>query len=115
MKPNAEHEKLKKTITQGQVKRVQGCATPTLAAQEILNLEDPKMACALIDSLDPLTAAFVVMILREWSSKRMDSTKQVESWATAILTHAQKLDIKGLKGLCHARDEIFRTTGAFVC
>jgi hypothetical protein len=100
-----EHLEIKKRVTKIDIERIVRLETPSLAAEEVMK-HHVNEACALIDSLDPLSAAFVILILRE--------RKETSSRVKEVLERAEKLEIQGLKGLCHARDEVYRKTGVFL-
>ncbi|GEM_PF-1446487 len=112
MRIKTEHEKLKKLVTKEEIERTQSFDTPQMATERILCMTPPK-ACALIDCLDPLTAAFVIVVIRELAHD-YSSGVLPNITSNAILDRAEKLDIKGLKGLCHARDEVYKKTGVFL-
>ena len=100
------HRKVKRSITSHDIARIRDCDTPEIATNEVMRL-GPISACALVDSSDPLTAAFIVNILRE-RANRGDKN------AIAFIERADRLNIRGTKGLCHARDEIYRKMGVLL-
>jgi hypothetical protein len=61
-------------------------------------------AVSIIDDLDELNAAFAIAQLRI-------SARFGESWACDVIARADQLQICGTRGLCHARDEVYRQIG----
>lgn len=104
---------------------------PLLVLREILNTirsaESPKDAAAIvmlhsvetavgiIDNLDPLTAAFIVLELRRQSALGggYSEIRERRNHAKKILARGKELNIRGMMGLCHARDQVYRETGYF--
>jgi hypothetical protein len=111
MNAKIKHAKLKGLVTAAEIRKTQSCSTPFMAARQVVLLKDAARSCALLDSMDPLTAAFIVHILREWAQYEAG---EVANLSQAIIVLGERLKIQGLKGLCHARDEIYKRTGAFI-
>lgn len=108
MNEKTKHEETKKLITPDQISQIESCADPTMATDQICG-HDLKTACALIDSISPLGAAFVLCTLK--TRAQYGNPK-----ARAIVSRAEKLEIRGVKGLCHALDEMdlyHQLAGAF--
>ncbi len=117
------HTKNKKKVSSELIQQIVTSASPTIATERLIDEYWPEQrkktlvccaeTCATIDSLDSITAAFVVMTLRQMTRE------QRNPMATSILRYAEELkeaghEIQGLKGLCHARDEAYRKTGVFL-
>lgn len=97
----ARFEQEKKSVTGEEVVAAESAETPSLAA-DIVSAHSPLKACAVINGMSPLGAAFVLHILR---------MRVYDGKAQSITTTAEILQIRGAKGLCHARDEMFRGLG----
>ena len=100
--PKASHEWYRKKITAEEVAKIEGSSNPISAAESVMRQPDGR-ACAIIDSMSPLGAAFVLLILK---TVMKDNPK-----ARQVLALAGLLQIRGTQGLTLARDEMLRATG----
>ena len=84
-------------------------------AGDIVMAHDVEQAVSIIDNLDPLTAAFVLIEVSRLSSLEDCSTviRNRMKHAKKILARARELKTRGINGLCYARDQVFRETGYF--
>lgn len=95
------------------LRKVRVAQSPTAAANIIATPKRPlEEALAIIDNLDQLTAAFVIMAFRERADGHLHlSLACSKAWAMELITKADKLQIRGTLGLCHAREQVYRETG----
>ncbi|OHA34921.1 MAG: hypothetical protein A2928_02370 [Candidatus Taylorbacteria bacterium RIFCSPLOWO2_01_FULL_45_15b] len=101
-----EHDKLKALVQKQQLESVCKADSPEIATN-IATTGCVEMACAIIDSLDEVTAAFIIGVLRQ----RAESDGRGASYSSATIVRAEELQIKGLKGLCDARAKLYKETG----
>ena len=102
-----EHEEVKKKIGDHAIDGINRTRDINYLLDHICG-QGPVIACAIIDRLIPLISAFVLMGFELRSRDGNENAK-------AILDRAYALEIRGTKGLCHARDEFFEQTGVFLC
>ena len=102
-------ERLPLTVDREVLDLITRADTPNAAAEMVLSY-DVEVAVAIIDNLDPLTAAFVVSVLRTWAKSDVFETPVR---AGQIIVLGSGLQIRGMNGLCYARDQVYRETGYF--
>ena len=106
-------DRLPMSVSSDVLSNINLAESPGDAASIVLQY-DVNEAVSIIDNLDPLTAAFVVFQLqgvrRNNGSREMKKRKEL---ADAILARGRELQIRGMNGLCYARDQVFRETGYF--
>ena len=100
------HWKIVGSITRPTILEIEHANNPTLAT-DIVSKFTPEKACAVLDKMSPLGAAFVLCILRT-------RAKDGDEYAKSVIALAEQLQITGIKGLCAARDEMYRLTGVFI-
>lgn len=105
------HERLPLVVDQGVLQKICMADNP-LDAAVIVAQYPYDQAVGIIDNLDPLTAAFVVMLFKKISEDSSSSLCSKE-YADSLLLNAYELKIRGTLGLCHARDQVYRETGFF--
>ena len=96
------HEHCKQEVKPEQIYGIENAADPFSAAKIVL-MYDSEMACAILDSMSPLGAAFVLLIF--------ETMFKDDERARLIVGRAKFLEIRGSNGLAQARDEMFRMTG----
>jgi|SRR5579872_227404 len=101
-----EHWDAKEKITQELVDKVQKVKEPMDAVKIVCSYTVVE-ACALLDSLIPLFSALILVVIN-MNSRNGDIKAQ------QIIKRAKKLQIRGIKGVCHARNQFFEETGIFV-
>jgi hypothetical protein len=97
------------------LKDVRAAKSPTAAANIIATPKRPlEETLGIIDNLDPLTAAFVIAVFRERADGHLHHPLACsKAWAMELITKADRLQIRGTLGLCHARDQVYQETGFF--
>jgi hypothetical protein len=103
----ALHKKAMRLVTPGEIERIRKSTSPYEAA-DIVREYQPRIACAMIALSDPLTAAFIIEELHQ-------RAKFACQRSMMILTHAHRLQIRGTKGLWHARGEFLEKLGSLLC
>ena len=106
--PKVEHWKqIKKNICSAASSAV---AAFIIAKVVDYNEENVEPVMAMIDNLDPLTAAF---ILTEFRIQEKTAVGYEFRFAQRVVARAVELKIRGSAGLCFARDVVYRETGFF--
>ena len=99
------HEHCKREVKPEQIRGIENAADPFSAAKIVL-MHDSEMACAILDSMSPLGAAFVLLIF--------ETVFKDDERARLIVGRAKFLEIRGANGLTQARDEMFKMTGILI-
>lgn len=99
------HEHCKKEVKLEQVHGIENAADPFSAAKIVL-MYDSEMACAILDSMSPLGAAFVLLIL--------EKVFKDDERARLIVGRAKFLEIRGSNSFVQARDEMFKMMGILI-
>ena len=98
-------EHLKQSTTPEMVRKIEETTSPSIAA-DLISEYGPHQACALLDSMSPLGAAFILLVLRT----RVRDDKRAEEIVDLVKT----LQLRATRGLTEAREETYRRTGVFL-
>ena len=81
-------------------------------ALKILLKHEVDVAVSILDNLDPLTAAFLVfrMQTKHYGGGSIMSQDK-RRLSGKILERGRELQIRGMNGLCYARDQVYRNMG----
>ena len=93
------------------IREITAAPSPERACRTIAKLGLDE-ACAVIDSLDPLTGAIAISWYRT-SQQDASASKEFRAQALHIVKRAEELGLEATKGLCHARNVIYEKYGIF--
>ncbi|MDB5254616.1 MAG: hypothetical protein JWL80_682 [Parcubacteria group bacterium] len=104
-------ERLPLKVPRNVLTRITQCDDPETAAKRVLDFQ-VEDAVSILDNLDPLTAAFIVAYFTQFRVNNGSTALRMRKYKIdRILHRGRELQIRGMNGLCFARDQIFRETG----